>query len=109
VYLTKKYGFPWEYEAIQIGDTYNDGKEVVFNVLDKTTSDSADFNFIEWNPISTEIVSTRQYITIKALIKGQMINNQFVFGQEQVVAPGKAISVSTNRFTYSDFLISKVE
>ena len=35
VFLTKSFAYPWEYEAIKVGDSYFDGEEIIFEVLDK--------------------------------------------------------------------------
>lgn len=109
VYLTKKYGFPWEYDAIQIGDSYFDGKEKVFEVLDKAMSESSDLNIAEWNTINPELIASRNYITLKVRLKGQKTGSQYIFGQEQVISAGKSLNIATSNFNFADFVVAGVE
>lgn len=108
VTLTKKYAYPWEYEAIQVGDLYFDGTSTVFTVLDKaatetrTLTEDAQGNY----PVDTE---QKRYIVVKAKIKVNIINNQLFFGPEQKITLGRNINISTNNFTFNDYTVSKVE
>jgi hypothetical protein len=114
VYLTKKYAYPWEYDAIQIGDKFSNGREVVFEVLDKNQSDSYETgttspggefpNIID--PSQTEL---RRYITVKAKIKVRPVGDKLLFGEEHIISPGRTSPISTDSFAYNNFLIEKVE
>ncbi len=115
VTLTKQYAYPWEFDQIKIGDSYFDGKDTVFTVLDKTVSDtnqylptetSSNFPYTVINPSQT---LTRKYITIKVRVKLRKVDNQLVFGEEQIVTLGKNISIATPSFTYQDYQITDVE
>lgn len=106
--LTKKYAYPWEYDAIQAGDSYFDGTNTVFTILDKTATETrtltedARGNY----PIDTE---QKRYIIVKAKIKAHMINNQLFLGPEQKITLGRTINISTNNFTFTDYTVGKIE
>ena len=106
--LTKKNAYPWEYEAIQIGDSYFDGEETMFSIIDKAATETriliedAQGNY----PIDSE---QRRYIVLKAKMKMDNIDNQLFFGPEQKITLGRTINISTNKFTFNDYTISKVE
>lgn len=109
IFLTKKGAYPWEYDAIQIGDTYFDGENTVFTILDKQSSDTtiiAPDSF--GNNISTT-VDQKKYIIVKARILIQNVNNQLLFGEEQIIAPGKTISIATSNFTFNDYVVGGIE
>lgn len=91
IFLTKSNPDDWEYEAIKIGDYYFDGKNKVFEILDK------------------EILDNGNALTIKAKIKLKMINGQFVFGEDRIVTVGKNINIFTNNFSFYGYLVSLIK
>lgn len=91
VFFTKTVSDSSEYNGIKIGDSYFDGEAPVFEVLDKSYQDA-----------------TKQ-ISVKARVKGKLVNNQFVFGDEQIVALGKTIYVITPSFSFTDYLVVGIE
>lgn len=107
--LTKKNVYPWEYETIRVGDTYFDGQQTVFTVLDKKSTDiSVQAPDIYGN--STDLtLDLKKYIVVRAKIKVQEKNNQFIFGEEQVINPGKIINISTSNFTFSEYVVGGIE
>ena len=110
VYLTKKYAYPWEYDTIQIGDFLNNGKDKIFEVIDKNQSDNNEIATTEFGKLSSlESTELRKYISIKAKIKVEIINDQFVFAEEQIITPGRLINLATPHYAFSDFIVSKVE
>jgi len=110
IYLTKKFAYPWEYDAIQVGDFLNNGKEKVFEIVDKSFSDNNDVVTTEFGKLyNLGVTEQRKYIVVKAKIKVAVTDGQFVFEEEQVIAPGRYINTSTPHFAFTDFVISKVE
>lgn len=121
VYLTKKSAYPWESDAIKVGDKYFDGENTVFEILGKSTSDklsiSADkFSISSYIPVTENlelnypvIPEEKRYIMVKAKILVKEKNNQFIFGEEQVVRPGKLFNLSTSSFAFNDFVVGKIE
>lgn len=108
VYLTKRAPLPWEYDQIEIGDTQTNGKEMVFEVLDK----SYNGEFTGTSTLSQGwLVNTNiNLFTIKASILVREVNGQYIFAEEQVVAPSKyLVGASTKKFTFSDYYITMVE
>jgi len=109
IYITKPFAYPWEHESINIGDKYFDGQENVVEVLDKQTSDEVNVFVPYKSVISQNLSQTRQQIIIKLKIKGQKKDNQFVFGEEQIIAPGKTINLATDNFQFQDYIVTKVD
>lgn len=110
VYLTKRYAYPWEYDGIKIGDKFFDGEDTVFEVLDKSSSDTAEVITQESTKIlNLQTTELRRYITVKAKIKVKKVGEQYVFGEEQVLSPGKPINVSTSSFSFTDYIVASIQ
>lgn len=114
IYMTKKYAYPWEYSAINIGDKYVDGEDTVFEIIDKSTTDSSDVYTTEQSQVQMPVVNpstydTRKYIIVKAKIKVKPIDGQFIYGEEQIVAPGRFLNVLTKNYSFTDYMISDVQ
>ena len=115
IYMTKKYAYPWEYDAISVGDKFYNGREVVFEVLEKSQSDSYE-NAISTSttgefpnitdPSQTEL---RKYITVKAKIKVRRFGNKFIFGEQHIISPGLTSPISTDSYAFNNFLIERIE
>lgn len=91
VHFTKMSADFNEYNAIRIGDRFFDGEEPVFEVLDKSYQQD-----------------TKQ-ITIKTKIKVKAVDNQFVFGEEQIVSLGKTIYIITPNFSFTNYVVAEIE
>ncbi len=107
VVLTKKTGYPWEYDAIKIGDKYFDGKETVFRVTKKTSVDTENLTDDVFGnyPGGTE---HKKYIVVQADIKVEKTKEGLIFGEEQLIMPGKTINISTSNFKFEGFKVAKV-
>lgn len=106
--LVKKWAFPWEADAVKVGDYYFDGEEVVFKVIDKKVvpAQSA-YNFSgTYYPVESE---RKVHITITAEMKIKKRGLQLVFGEEQPIILGKTINLSTEHFVFQDYVVSKIE
>jgi len=107
IYLTKRVPFPWEYEQIIPGDMQKIGNTPVFTILDKYYGDAVDSTVLQQGSLVS--TSTNSY-TVQARIRVKKINNQYMFGEEYPIAPGKLLqSATTNNFTFTDYYITKVE
>jgi len=108
VTLEKKWAFPWEYEAIQAGDSYFDGEDKVFEIVDKKQENVYDvYSSIGNNyPIESDL---RKHITLRAKIQLSQADNQLIFGEEQIIKPGKPITIATSNFIFQDYLIEAIE
>jgi len=112
IYISKSFAYPWEYEAIKIGDKYFDGQENVIEILDKQIDES---NYVspifksQNNYLNLESGQKIFNLQIKLKIKGQIKDNQFVFGEEQIITFGKTIYLTTQNFQFQDFVITKIE
>jgi len=112
IYLLKPFAYPWEYEAIKIGDKYFDGQENVVEILDKQIDES---NYVspifksQNNYLNLESGQKIFNLQVKLKIKGQIKDNQFVFGEEQIITSGKTIYLTTQNFQFQDFLIINLE
>lgn len=106
IVMTKKGAFPWEADAIQVGDSYSNGETTVLRILDKQIVDTYSSSSDQYGNTVSE---GKKYVTVTVMLKGKMENDQFVYFGDQVVMPGKAISVATSNFVFNDFTIAKVE
>ena len=107
VYLIKPLAFTWEYDGIKIGDKFFDGEENVIKILDKS---AVEYTTITFRGSLDEVFSQdRSDIVVKLKLKGKVVNNKFIFGEDQVVSLGKTVYLSTDNFTFTDYLVSKVE
>lgn len=110
IYMTKKYSYLWEYDAMPVGDTYFDGKDIVFTLLEKQLSNTNEVIKPDTEGlINTQQIEQRKYIIAKAKIKVKEENDQFLFTEEQIITQGGGIFVSTPRFTYNDYVVARVE
>ncbi len=109
VTLTKKGAFPWEFNAINVGDKYFDGERVVFEIIDKKSTDVAQIAGDSYGNYIGSDLEPKKYIMVKAKIKAQEKNNQLIFGEEQIISLGKTINISTFGFTFNDYAIGAIE
>jgi len=108
VYLNKSFAYPWEYETIKVGDVFLNGEEKIVEILDKWLGETTSV-ISQQKAIDPSNVQTRNNITVKIKLKGKLENEKFVFGEEQVIAPGKAVYINTDNFTFTDYIVSKIE
>ena len=106
VTLTKKLAFPWEYDAIKIGDKYYDGEDVVFEILTKHQIPTTTITNDAYGNIISE---SKRYITIKARVRVKSNNERLLFGEEKVLTTGTELDVSTEGFGFNKYFVSKIE
>lgn len=109
VYLTKKYTYPWEYDAIQIGDYFNDGNGNVVEVLEKAKGETSEVLVNELGKLLPAQTETYQYIHLKVLLRLRPQNDQWIYGEEIIVSPGRGFGFVTNNFTFNDYVVAKIE
>lgn len=108
VILTKRYAFPWEYDAIHIGDTYSDGNETVFKVIDKQKTETTSLSADTYGNATADNTENRNFITVKAQVKVKESGGQLIFGEDQVLTVGGKMNASTSHFIYADYYISDI-
>jgi len=89
VYLTKKSNDPDEFNSIKIGQNYFDGENEVIKIMDKYFDGTN--------------------ITIKALFKLKEKNNQFILGEEEVIAKNKVLGFMVSDLLLYNFTVEKIE
>ncbi len=107
--LTKKSAYPWEYDAIKIGDSYFDGQDTVFQIIDKQAVDTASLTHDTFGNFTAQTSVPQKYITITAKIKVRDENGQLMFGEEQLLTPGKTLVVTTSNFSSQDYAIGSIK
>jgi len=108
VTFIKKWAEPWEFDAIQVGDKYNNGEEDVFEILDKKVS-YANTEYFSKPGNNYPIYSEQKvHITITASVSVREENNTIIFGEDQVLRRGKELNLSTEKYTFTDYLISEI-
>jgi hypothetical protein len=108
IVLSKRNAFPWEYEAIKIGDKYFDGETDVFEILDKKSTDTLNISSDLFGNSNPSITENRRYILVKAKISVKEKNGQLIFGEDQVIHLGKTINISTPNFTFADYIVGEI-
>jgi hypothetical protein len=108
VILTKRLAFPWEYDAIKIGDKYFDGSDNVFEITGKSTSNTSIISSDAYGSFSPRTSESLRYITIRAKLKVRSVDGRLIFGEEQEVKPGLPIFVTTPSYEIEKYLISSV-
>lgn len=106
--LTKTWAYPWEADAITVGDTYFDGEQTVFQIIEKKVYDSQE----SYNPSGLYYpadADRKKNITVKAKIKLKKKNSKLIFGEEQIINLGKTINISTSHFTFQDYVVGAIE
>lgn len=108
IYITKPYAYPWEFDAIQIGDTYYNGEHRILEVIDKNYSDST-FVLTTQERVVNPVSERREYIIVKLKMKGIIESGNFIYGEEQVILPGHKVELSTDHFTFFDYFVLRIE
>jgi hypothetical protein len=107
--LIKRNAFPWEYDAINVGDSYNDGVEDVFKILGKTATNSPTISVDSLGFVTPGSIEQRQYIALKASVKVTALDGQLFYGEDQVVRKGQRINLATNSLTLTDYFVSDIQ
>ncbi|PIV09988.1 hypothetical protein COY59_03175 [Candidatus Gottesmanbacteria bacterium CG_4_10_14_0_8_um_filter_37_24] len=108
VTLVKKWAFPWEGEAIIIGDKYFDGEETVFKIVGKQIEPSQETYSLSGTYYAVE-TERKINITLKTKIKLKKEGDELIFGEDQVINLGKTINIATDNFTFSDYVVNGIE
>lgn len=109
IYLTGLNAFPWEYESIKVGDTYNDGQQEIFRVLEKSSLDTKVLAYDIIGNNLPNIQESRKYVSIKAETVLKEKNGRLLLGEEQEILVGMPFNLVTQNYNYSNLVISKVE
>lgn len=107
--LTKFLQYPWEYQAIRIGDKFNDGQEDVFTVTDKNMASLSSLGLDILSISGSKIARSQQYAVVKAKIKVREENGQYIYGEDQRITIGKTINLSTPEFTFADYTVGEIK
>lgn len=107
--LTKKNALPWEFEAIKIGDKYYNGEENIFEIINKKEVDTISLSPDSFGNYTTSNTELRKYIIVTAKIKVKTQVNQFIFGEDRPVVPGKILEIQTPNIFLGDYIVGLVE
>jgi hypothetical protein len=114
VLLVYKQGYnkdsPYLYNNIQVGDKYFDGQRNVFEILDKNIDKNIInvFNNFD-NQVYTKEIDSTQNIVIKAKISVVKKDNQYIYGENQIVKMGDSLQISTDNLDLGNFIIAGIE
>ena len=109
VYLLKSLAYTWEYDGIKIGDKFFDGEANAVEIVDKSAIAHPSTVTPSRYFLNEAFSQDRSDIVVKLELEGKFVDGKFVFGEEQVVSLGKTVYLSTDNFTFTDYLVSKVE
>lgn len=109
VYLSKKYTYPWEYDAIKIGDYFHDGNANVVEILDKAKGETNEIIVNEGGKLVSQETEEYRYIALKIKMRVREDGGQVFYGEEIIVSPGRNLGFVTNGFTFNDYVVSKIE
>jgi len=114
IYLVYQGGFnedfPYRYNNIQIGGTYNDGTGIVFEVIDKALEKNI------W-PIANNLtgyvyereITTTQNIVVKDKVKLLKKTSGLFYGEDYKVTVNASIPFYTDNYYFENFQIRKIE
>jgi hypothetical protein len=107
--LTGRNSFPWEYDSIKIGDTYFDGEEEVFKVLNKNSRITRIIAPDLYGNLPSTSLEQRRYVTVTAEVKlEEKEDGRLFFGEEQEISIGKPFNFLTPSANYSFLTISDI-
>jgi len=109
VYLIKPLAYTWEFDGIKIGDKFFNGETNVIQILDKSAVEHPSTITPSRYFIDETFSQTRTDIIVKLKLKGKIVDDKFIFGNDQVVTLGKNLYIATDNFSFTDYLVSKVE
>lgn len=107
--LTKKWAYPWEYAAIRVGDSYFNGENTIFEIIGKNAQNTSTISSDPYGNNNPSITELKQYITVTAKIKVKEKDGQFIFGEDQIIRPGKLFNFSTPSFTFTDYAVGEIK
>ena len=109
VYLYKKNVNPWEYDQILVGDSFSNGKDIIFEVLEKEKGETNDILLSDLGKQINSDIEPYRFVRIKAKIRVKKVDGQFIFGEEYVLSPGRSLPVVLNNLTLTDYVVTKIE
>lgn len=109
IVLAKRNSDPWEYEVIEIGDYYFDGKEKVFEIIDKSARDTYVLTSETFRSYPIAEPELRKYIFVKAKIKVKQEGVKLIFGEEQILSVGQSINIVTNKFVFQNYRVAEIK
>lgn len=109
VTLTKRNAYPWEYDAIHVGENYFDGQQTVFTILDKKAVDTSVLSSDAYGNTTANISDPMKYITVQAKVRVKKENGLYVFGEEQLLRKGRGITLSLPTFTFYGYVVADIQ
>lgn len=111
--LIKSNSYQWEYEAIEIGDSYFDGQEKVLVVTDKQLEPNLAYSLDYYGGYGERSLiglypQPRYNLIITAKIKAKQDSGRWLYAQDQELKLGKTTPLSTDRFLFQDFVLAKI-
>lgn len=107
--LTKKWAYPWEYDAIKVGDKYFNGEDTIFEITGKNAQNTSTISNDPYGNSNPNITELKRYITVRAKIKVKEKGGQLIFGEDQIIRPGKLFNFSTPAFTFTDYAVGEIQ
>ena len=102
--------FPYRYDNIKIGDTYFDGQDKVFEIIDKSLEKNI------WNVANNltaqlfeRDVETTQNIVVKAKVILKKKGNALYYGEDYKIIDNVYIPFATDNYFFENFAIRKIE
>lgn len=107
--FVKKFGYYWEKDALLVGDSYFDGKDTVFTILERDAHETSLLTPDEYGNLTPSTSEQRNYIVLKAKIKVRERFGQFVYGGDQVIKTYSQLNIFTNKLNLSDYIIAGIQ
>lgn len=108
VSITKQFAYPWEYDAIKVGDTYSDGEDNVFTVISKSQRPATIIRSDAYGNFNSSTLDSVRYITVVAKLKVLEKDGQLFFGENRLLNSGADFNLWTPNFTYKDFIVGEI-
>ena len=108
VTITNNSAYPFEFDVIDIGDTYTNGEQVVLEVLDKESAPSS-YLSRDRNGNYTGTYESREAVTVKLKMLVEEQSRNLIYGDEQIIRLGKTVNLSTEHFTFAGYVVEGIE
>lgn len=109
LFITKKFAYPWEYDAIKVGDGYFDGEETVFEILDKNQRPTSALENDYYGNFTSSTLDSVRYISVKARVKVLKRDSSLFFGEEKLLNSGSYFNLWTPNFNFQDFVVGQIQ
>ncbi len=107
--LIAKYAYPWEYDAISIGDKLINNKKTIVEVVDKWRQEESFTVVFDRGLIDGSMQEVRGLIYVKLRMRLKKTGNVLFLGEDQAMRKGKLFSFALPNFLFDDYRVVDIQ